>query len=127
MSMTAKDFMEAANAVVPKMGPEEAIAIHAKGDGVFIDVRDSAAIAATGTIAGVNRVPRGMFEFSADPAIEPLFNQIFADKDAAFYLVCGAGGQAALAGKTMKDMGFSNVTNIGGFPAWKEAGGPMEA
>ncbi|MFT5967181.1 MAG: rhodanese-related sulfurtransferase, partial [Yoonia sp.] len=46
---------------------------------------------------------------------------------AAFYLVCGAGGQAALTGKTMKDMGFSNVTNIGGFPAWKDAGGPTEA
>jgi rhodanese-related sulfurtransferase len=42
-------------------------------------------------------------------------------------LVCGAGGQAALTGKTMKDMGFSNVTNIGGFPAWKDAGGPTEA
>lgn len=127
MSMTAKDFMQAANAVVPKMGPEEAIAIQAKGEGVFIDVRDSASIAQSGTIAGVNRVPRGMFEFTADPAIEALFNPIFADKDAAIYLICGAGGQAALAGKTLKDMGFSNVTNIGGFSAWKEAGGPTEA
>jgi len=127
MSMTAKDFMDAANAVVPKMGPEEAIAIHSKGEGIFIDVRDSASITASGTIAGVNRVPRGMFEFTADPAIEPLFNPIFEDKDAAIYLVCGAGGQAALAGKTLKDMGFTNVTNIGGFPAWKEAGGPTEA
>ena len=63
MSMTAKDFMDAANAVVPKMSAEDAIAVHAKGDGVFIDVRDSASIAESGTIAGVNRVPRGMFEF----------------------------------------------------------------
>lgn len=124
---TAKDFMDEANAVVPKMSAEDAIAVHAKGDGIFIDVRDSAAIADSGTIAGVNRVPRGMFEFTADPAIEALFNPIFADKDAAIYLICGAGGQAALAGKTLKDMGFSNVTNIGGFPAWKEAGGPTEA
>lgn len=127
MAMTAKDYMEAANAAVPKMAAGDAIAIHAKGDGVFIDVRDSAAIASSGTISGVNRVPRGMFEFMADPAIEGLFNPIFADKDAAFYLVCGAGGQAALAGKTLIDMGFTNVTNIGGFPAWKEAGGPTEA
>ena len=127
MSMTAKDYMEAANAVVPKMEAKDAIAIHAQGDGIFIDVRDSAAITQSGTIAGVNRVPRGMFEFMADPAIEPLFNPIFEDKDAAIYLVCGAGGQAALAGKTLKDMGFTNVTNIGGFPAWKDAGGPTEA
>ena len=67
---TAKDYMEEANAVVPKMGAEEAIAKHAAGGGVFIDVRDSAAIADSGTIAGVNRIPRGMIEFRADPAVE---------------------------------------------------------
>jgi rhodanese-related sulfurtransferase len=27
----------------------------------------------------------------------------------------------------LQDMGFTNVTNIGGFAAWKEAGGPTEA
>ncbi len=123
---TAKDYMDAANASVPKMSAEDAIAKHAAGQGVFIDVRDSASIAQTGTIAGVNRVPRGMIEFTADPAIEALYNPIF-DKSAEIYLVCGAGGQAALAGKTLQDMGFTNVTNIGGFPAWKDAGGPTES
>lgn len=121
---TAKDFMEAANATVPRMGAEEAIAKHGSG-AVFIDVRDSASIAQSGTIAGAHRVPRGMFEFMADPAVEALYNPIF-QKDAEILLVCGAGGQAALAGKTLQDMGFTNVTNIGGFPAWKEAGGPVE-
>ena len=122
---TAKDYMEAANADVPKMGPEEAIAKHAANEGVFIDVRDSADIAKSGTIAGAHRVPRGMIEFRADPAMEKFHNPIF-DKHAELYLVCGAGGQAALAGKTLMDMGYTNVTNIGGFPAWKEAGGPVE-
>lgn len=124
---TAKDYMDAANATVPKMAADEAIAIHAAGSGTFIDVRDSASIAASGTIAGVNRVARGMIEFTADPAMENLFNPIFADKSAPLYLICGAGGQAALAGKTLQDMGFENVTNIGGFAAWKDAGGPTEA
>lgn len=124
---TAKDYMQAANATVPKMDASEAIAVHAKREGIFIDVRDSAGIAASGTIAGAHRVARGMIEFTADPAVEGLFNPIFADKSAALYLVCGAGGQAALAGKTLQDMGFSNVTNIGGFAAWKDAGGPTEA
>lgn len=124
---TAKDYMDAANADVPKMSADDAIAIQAKGEGVFIDVRDTAAITASGTIAGAHRVPRGMLEFRADPAVEALFDPIFTDKSAAYYLICGAGGQAALAGKTMKDMGFTNVTNIGGFPAWKDAGGPTEA
>ena len=48
-------------------------------------------------------------------------------KDADLVLICGAGGQAALAGKTLKEMGFQNVSNVGGFAAWKDAGGPVEA
>lgn len=122
---TAKDYMEAANASVPKMSPQDAIAKHAAGTGTFIDVRDSAGIAESGTIKGAHRIPRGMIEFRADPAVEALYDPIF-QKEAEIYLVCGAGGQAALAGKTLQDMGFTNVTNIGGFPGWKDAGGPVE-
>lgn len=122
---TAKDYMQDANAAVPRMGAQEAIAKHAAGQGTFIDVRDSAAIAESGTIKGAARIPRGMIEFRADPEVEAMYDPLF-QKDAAIYLICGAGGQAALAGKTLKDMGFSDVTNIGGFAAWKEAGGPTE-
>ena len=122
---TAKDYMEEANAVVPRMDAKTAITKHAAGEGVFIDVRDTAAIAESGTIAGVMHIPRGMIEFRADPAVEAFYNPIF-QKDAEIYLICGAGGQAALAGKTLMDMGYANVTNIGGFAAWKEAGGPTE-
>ena len=64
---------------------------------------------------------------ASNALMEALFDPIFKDKDAPFYLVCGAGGQAALTGKTMKEMGFTNVTNIGGFPGWKDAGGPTES
>ena len=127
MPMTAKDYMDAANAEVPKMSAEEAIKIHAAGEGTFVDVRDSSDIEKSGTIAGAHRVPRGLIEFKADPAMESLFDSTFEDKNAPYYLICGAGGQAALTGKTMKEMGFTNVTNIGGFPGWKDAGGPTEA
>jgi len=121
---TAKDFMDEANAVVPRMSAEDAIAKYNAGGGVFIDVRDSSAIAQSGTIKGAHRIARGMMEFTADPAM-PFYNDVLK-KDADIYLICGAGGQAALAGKTLKDMGFENVTNIGGFGDWKEAGGPSE-
>jgi rhodanese-related sulfurtransferase len=123
---TAKDYLDAANADVPRIEASEAIAKYNAGGGLFIDVRDSATIAESGTIAGVHRIPRGMIEFRADPAVEAMYNPIF-QKDAAIYLICGAGGQAALAGKTLIDMGYRDVTNIGGFSAWKEAGGPVEA
>lgn len=122
---TAKDYMEAANADVPRMDASAAIEKFNAGGGTFIDVRDSAAIAQSGTIKGAHRIPRGMIEFRADPAVEAMYDPVF-QKDAAIYLICGAGGQAALAGKTLVDMGYGNVTNIGGFAAWKEASGAVE-
>lgn len=122
---TAQDYLDEANAVVPKMEAKDAIAKHAEGKGLFIDVRDSSDINASGTIKGAHRVPRGMIEFRADPNVGSLYNPIF-QKDAEIYLICGAGGQAALSGKTLHDMGYTNVTNIGGFPGWKDAGGPIE-
>jgi rhodanese-related sulfurtransferase len=120
---TAKDFLDEAHAVVPKIPAEEGIARHKAGNSVFVDVRDSADIAASGTIAGAHLVKRGMIEFHADDS-HPLHNPALK-KDADIVLVCGAGGQAALSGKTLKDMGFQKVSNVGGFSAWKEAGGPV--
>ena len=122
---TAKDYLDAANAVVPKISAEEGIAKHNAGGTVFVDVRDSGLIAETGTIAGAERITRGMIEFAADPAT-PFHNKALTP-DADIVLICGAGGQAALAGKTLKDMGYQNVSNVGGFAGWKEAGGPTES
>lgn len=121
---TAKDFLDEAHAVVPKISQEDGIARHAAGNTVFVDVRDSGLIAETGTIAGAQRITRGMLEFAADPNT-PFYNEALK-KDADIVLVCGAGGQAALGGKTLKDMGYENVSNVGGFSAWKDAGGPTE-
>jgi rhodanese-related sulfurtransferase len=121
---SAKHFLEEANAHVVRITAEQAIAKHAEGKSTFIDVRDSGDIAKSGTIAGAHRVPRGFIEFAADPEMQ-FHNPIF-DKDAELCLVCGAGGQAALAGKTLKDMGYKDVINVGGIGDWKEAGGPTE-
>ncbi len=121
---TAKDFLDAANTTVTRMPAAEALAKHGDGAALFIDVRDSAAIAKTGTIAGAHRVPRGMIEFVADSATA--YHNPALQKDAEIYLVCGAGGQAALAGQTLQAMGFTKVVNIGGIGDWKAAGGAME-
>ncbi len=119
------DYMEEANAIVPRISGPEAVSHVGDDDAVFIDVRDQYMIADSGTIDGGHHVPRGLFEFVADED-SPMFNPLF-DKSKTFYLICGAGGMAALAGKTMKDMGFENVINIGGFEEWKEAGGPVKS
>lgn len=122
---TAKDYLDEANAVITRIPTADAIKAHGSDDGgVWIDVRDSGDIAKTGTIKGAMRVPRGFMEFAADPD-SPYYKE-FLKRDGKYYLVCGAGGQAALAGKTLKEMGYTDVTNVGGVPDWKEAGGPTE-
>ncbi len=121
---TAQHFLEEAHAVVPKISSEEGIERHSRGGFVFVDVRDSADIEKTGTIEGALRIPRGFIEFAADENTK--FHNPVLKKDADVVLICGAGGQAALAGKTLVEMGYVSVVNVGGIGDWKEAGGPME-
>ena len=121
---SAQDYLSEANAIVPKIETQAGIAKHGQSGVVFVDVRDSAAIQESGTIAGALRIPRGFIEFAADQATQ--FHNPQMDKDAEIILVCGAGGQAALAGRTLVEMGFKHVSNVGGFGAWKDEGGPVE-
>ena len=73
---------------------------------------------------GALRIPRGMIEFAADDTSK-LHNENL-NKEDRICLICAAGGQAALAGKTMVDMGYTNVVNVGGFADWQAAGGETE-
>ncbi|MBW8056722.1 MAG: rhodanese-like domain-containing protein [Candidatus Methylomirabilales bacterium] len=42
-------------------------------------------------------------------------------------LYCASGGRSALAADTLRQLGYSNVAHLdGGFPAWKEAGRPVQ-
>ena len=120
---TAKNYLQEANQIVMKIDVNEAIQKHKTKSSIFIDVRDSADIAKTGTILGGLTIPRGLIEFVADEAT-PLYNKTL-QKDIEIILICGVGGQAALAGKTLKEMGYSNVLNVGGIGDWEKNGGPM--
>jgi rhodanese-related sulfurtransferase len=121
---TSKDYLAEATSIVEKIDVKEGISKHEDGKALFIDVRDSADIARTGTIANCLRIPRGMMEFVADPST-PFYNEAITD-DKEILLICGAGGMAALTGKTLTDMGYAKVHNLGGFNDWKEAGGPTQ-
>ena len=120
---TAKDYLDEANAVVKKIDVKEAMEKHKSQSAVFIDVRDSSDIAKTGSIADSLKIQRGLIEFVADEATG-LYNDALK-KNAEIILVCGAGGQAALTGKTLIDMGYTNVSNVGAIGDWEKNGGPM--
>ena len=91
----------------------------------IVDIRDPRELEKEGTLPGALLAPRGMLEFWVDPA-SPYFKPIFADESKEFVLFCGAGWRSALATKTLRDMGMTNVAHIdGGFTAWKKADAPM--
>ncbi|SFK97334.1 rhodanese-like domain-containing protein [Falsiroseomonas stagni] len=124
MPLTVKDMLDAANAAVPRIAPAEAVALAAKPGVLVLDVRDAAEVKASGKAAGAMAVSRGLVEFRADPT-SPAHDP--AMKQAATILVyCASGGRSALVGKTLKDMSYGDVRNLGGFKDWVEAGGAVE-
>ena len=120
---TSKEYLEEANQVVKKIDFSEAIRKHAEKTAIFIDVRDSAEIAKTGSITDSLKIQRGLIEFVADDSSK-LYNPKL-QKDSEIILVCGAGGQAALTGKTLVEMGYKNVANVGAIGDWEKNGGPI--
>ena len=120
---TSKDYLDEANEVVNKIEINVALEKHRNNSAIFIDVRDSSDIAKTGTITGALKIQRGLIEFVADDS-HRLHNEALK-KDSEIILVCGAGGQAALTGKTLVDMGYGNVSNVGAIGDWENEGGPM--
>lgn len=124
MATNVKQMLEAANAAVPKITPAQAREMMGKGDTLVVDVRDAPEVAASGKVAGAVHVPRGILEFRADPEL-PSHDKNFA-RDKTVILYCGSGGRAALAGKTLKDLGYERVYNLGGFKDWADGGGAVE-
>jgi rhodanese-related sulfurtransferase len=119
MATSVKQMLEAANAAVPKITPEQAGDMIRKGNTLVVDVRDAPEVAASGKIAGAVNVSRGMLEFRADPE-SPYHDKNF-DKAKTVILYCASGGRSALAGKLLKDMGYDKVYNVGGFKDWTGA------
>ena len=87
-------------------------------------MRDAPEVEKSGKVAGAVHVSRGMLEFRADPE-SPYHDKNFT-KDKIIILYCASGGRSALGGKVLKDMGYGQVYNVGGFKDWAESGGAIE-
>jgi rhodanese-related sulfurtransferase len=124
MALSVKQMMETANAAVPKITATEAREKIAKGNTLLLDIRDGTEVQASGKAAGAVHVSRGLLEFRADPD-SPTHDKNFS-REKVVLIYCASGGRAALAGKLLKDMGYSEVYNIGGFKDWCECGGAVD-
>jgi len=124
MATSVKQMLEAANAAVPRITPAQARDMMAQGNTLVVDVRDAPEVAQSGKVAGAVHVSRGMLEFRADPEL-PSHDKAF-DKAKTVIVYCASGGRSALAGKLLKDLGYANVYNLGGFKDWAESGGAID-
>jgi len=121
---TVQQMIAAADAAVPRISPEEAKALVGRPDVLFLDVREPAEVAASGKVAGAVAIPRGLVEFRADPA-SAMHDKAF-DRSKTVVTYCASGGRSALVGHTLKEMGYDNVRNLGGFKGWLDAGGKID-
>jgi len=129
MAKTFRQMVSEAREQVEVLSPQDAQKkMQEDSNVVVVDVREAEDLAATGVVPGAVNIPLGMLPLRADTELpENLRDSRLQDRSTPVITTCGGGGQAALAAKTLKDMGFTNVSMIdGGTRGWKEAGLPTE-
>ena len=81
----------------------------------LIDIREINELESSGRVEGANHIPRGMLEVFLDPN-SPIFKNGQLDQNKEFVLFCAGGVRSALAVKSLKEMGYQNISHIdGGF------------
>ena len=96
---------------------DEALKLSNEDKCTLIDIREKGELDKTGRIENSNHIPRGMLEFWLDPE-GPYFKSGKIDMNKEMVLFCAGGLRSALAAKSLKEMGFENVSHInGGFAA----------
>ena len=100
---------------VKTITPDQAMKLVNENKCNLIDIRDGVELEKLGAIENSFQIPRGVLEFSIHPDSAYIQNnQIDLNKETVLF--CAAGGRSALAAKTLKEMGFKNVSHVeGGF------------
>ncbi len=107
---------------VKTISPEEALKLHNENKCSLIDIRDSNELQKEGMIENSYNISRGLLEFSIHPD-SAYAQREKLDFNKELVLFCAAGGRSALAAKTLKEMGFKNVSHVeGGFGLMKNKG-----
>jgi rhodanese-related sulfurtransferase len=106
-------------AVVQHLQPAAVKALVDKGDAIVIDVRGSVPYE-LGHVTGAVWMPLGLLAQRA--------GELPQDKTIVTYCTCKAEETSLEAAKVLASMGFPRVAVlVGGYPAWKEAGLPVES
>lgn len=93
-----------------------------KKAGLILDVRQENEYE-DGFVPGAVNMPRGLIEFRI---WKELGYPKAVDMNTQLTLYCASGGRCALASKSLKDLGFTNVTSVDMmFANWVKAGYPV--
>ena len=118
-------LLEIANKQIKRLTFAESMDIIRNSKFVIIDVREESEVYNQGLIKNAIHIPRGLIEFKLSP--DSPNNPINIDEDTNILVYCAGGFRSALAAKTLSDMGFHNVYNMGGFQEWIDSGGEIQA
>ena len=114
---SSSELVQAALQEIKTISSEEALKLSNEGKCNLIDIREKGELDKTGRVENSNHIPRGMLEFWLDPQ-GPYFKNGKLDMSKEMVLFCAGGLRSALAAKSLKEMGFENVSHIdGGFAA----------
>jgi molybdopterin/thiamine biosynthesis adenylyltransferase/rhodanese-related sulfurtransferase len=113
---TKTELLKQARTEVPEVTPAELSRQTPRP--VLLDVREKQETD-LGMLPGAKHVPRGYLELRIEEAVP--------DHNADVVLYCAGGTRSLLAGRTLRDMGYTRVRSLaGGYGAWKDAGLPVE-
>jgi len=77
-------------------------------------------------IDGSSNVPRGVLESACEWDYEETIPELVNSRDRDIVIVCRSGHRSLLAGRTLKEMGFSNVRSLKtGLRGWNDYEMPM--
>ena len=107
---------------ITTISPSEALEKLNKNECNLIDIRDANELENLGTIENSINISRGLLEFAIHPESAFVQNNNL-DLNKEIVLFCAAGGRSALAAKTLKEMGFKEVSHVeGGFGSMSNSG-----
>ena len=96
---------------VKTISPEEAYQLSINNNCNLIDIREKGELDKMGRVENSNHIPRGMLEFWLDPE-GPYFKSGKFDMNKEMVLFCAGGLRSALAARSLKEMGFENVSHM---------------
>lgn len=129
MAKTFQQLTDEAMAEVPGISPEEAYRRQRENpDALLIDVLDLADRRRLGQPVGSVPISAGMLAFRADHEVpERHRDPRLQDRARPIMTICGGGPLSAIGARTLKEMGFTDVSYVrGGTRAWGAAGLPLE-